>query len=95
MVGGSDQWSLELPFGAHVHQITNGHVFYTALYVMICMPNLTPTRVRPDTTVRLYYTGLWVKTTLGLTLRTHATQPLKNVKTIVFFFLSHSLCNDI
>ena len=33
MVGGKDLWPLELPFGAHVHKITNGRVFYTALYV--------------------------------------------------------------
>ena len=61
-----------------------------ALHPLLNLPNLTPTRVRPNTTVRLYFTGLWVKTTLGLTLRTHATRPLKNVKTVVFF-LSHLL----
>jgi hypothetical protein len=37
MVGGRDQWSLELPFGAHVHKITNGPLIDTALYVMFLM----------------------------------------------------------
>ena len=34
MVGGRDQWSLELPFGVHVHKITYGPLIDTALYVM-------------------------------------------------------------